>query len=139
MKTAFEHHPCSRCGGAGHFRDFSHVQGGECFKCGGRGFVFTKRGRKAQDFYAASLRIPASEVRPGMIVSSAPLNRAPKNFFRVVSVEILLGALVVNGREICKAEETVRIAHSDEEKKKKIVAAVAFQATLTKSGTIRKR
>lgn len=28
---------CNRCGGTGYLREFRHVQGGVCFKCGGRG------------------------------------------------------------------------------------------------------
>ena len=31
--------PCSRCGGAGFFQCYGHIQGGVCFKCNGRRFV----------------------------------------------------------------------------------------------------
>lgn len=30
--------PCSRCGGACFFPEYSHVNGGRCFKCNGRGY-----------------------------------------------------------------------------------------------------
>ena len=34
---------CPRCmNTSGHIRAFSHVQGGVCFKCGGKGFVLRK-------------------------------------------------------------------------------------------------
>ena len=30
--------PCDRCNGSGNFPEYSHVQGGVCFKCGGKRF-----------------------------------------------------------------------------------------------------
>lgn len=28
--------PCSRCGGSGYFPQYSHIEGGICFKCRGK-------------------------------------------------------------------------------------------------------
>ena len=30
--------PCDRCNGSGNFPEYSKVQGGVCFKCGGKRF-----------------------------------------------------------------------------------------------------
>jgi len=37
IKTVAGRTSCSRCGGSGKLREYSHVEGGVCFKCGGSG------------------------------------------------------------------------------------------------------
>lgn len=37
VKTVAGRTSCSRCGGSGKLREYSHVEGGVCFKCGGSG------------------------------------------------------------------------------------------------------
>jgi len=37
--SELNYNPCSRCGGAGIFPEYNHVQGGVCFKCGGNRYV----------------------------------------------------------------------------------------------------
>ena len=39
VKTVSGRTSCSRCGGSGTLREYSHVEGGVCFKCGGSGRV----------------------------------------------------------------------------------------------------
>ena len=43
---------CPRCmNGKGNIRAFQHVQGGVCFKCGGKGYVERKSAPKPQFWY----------------------------------------------------------------------------------------
>lgn len=48
MKITYETTECSRCGGEGRLVAFSHVYGGQCFKCDGHGNMLTAKGRAAK-------------------------------------------------------------------------------------------
>jgi hypothetical protein len=62
--SVFESKPCSRCGGCGEY-SYCYSHGTRCFKCGGRGWVHTKRGAAASEFYSSLLTVPATEVEVG--------------------------------------------------------------------------
>lgn len=52
-QTARNTYECPRChGGKGVISAFKHVQGGVCFKCGGKGFVVGKPSAPQQCFIA---------------------------------------------------------------------------------------
>lgn len=154
--TAFEHESCSRCGGSGRY-SWCQSHGDRCFKCGGRGWTFTKRGAVAAQVYADSLRIPAGDVEAGqkIRVEGIPGMLATK-WHLVVSVErdgemIRFAtktrragasewddANLVDDGYGCPATSATRVSWTNDERRAKIAVAVAYQETLTKKGEPRK-
>ena len=63
-KLLFENETCSRCGGCGQY-SYCQMYGTRCFKCGGDGVTLTKRGKTAQLWFNAKKMKPASEVKIG--------------------------------------------------------------------------
>ena len=55
---SFETETCSRCAGSGNY-SYCPGYGNRCFKCSGKGRVYSKRGHAALDFQQALLRVPA--------------------------------------------------------------------------------
>lgn len=57
---------CGKCGGKGEIRCFSHVAGGTCFACGGKGYSLQKSAPKASIKFAisAALRETGEIVSP---------------------------------------------------------------------------
>jgi len=159
MKTSlFESVRCSRCGGTGRM-PFS-VMNGICFKCGGNGFVLTKRGRAAQNFLNAMRQLPAEEFKPGDLICSEGFCAGSINvqttWHKVVEVRIV-EARTASYPQAKEGEKQVTIitdtggsfgglmgsttwrkGFSKEEKLAQRAAALAYQATLTKSGTVKK-
>ena len=166
--TPFETKPCSRCGGSGHY-SYCYSHGTKCFGCNGRGWQFTKRGAAAQQFYADSLCIPASDVTVGqkIRIPGVPGITATK-WMLVDTIEadvhrsrpsdqvewnetpaVRFGGVVRQpGCDWTKTEAygygvaahaPVRVEQTVDEKRAKIAAALAFQETLTLKGEPRKR
>lgn len=167
-ETAFETKPCSRCGGSGHY-SYCYSHGTKCFGCGGRGWQYTKRGAEAQRFFADSLCVPASDVQPGMkiripglagivgtkwllverIVADVHRSKAhdADEWTETPAVQIL-GQARKSGSDWTNTEDygygvsadtLVRVEQTADEKRAKVAAALAYQETLTKTGTPRKR
>lgn len=90
MKIEFEKSECSRCGGEGRLIGFSHVHGGVCFKCNGKGRVLTRSGaaayKRVQEVQKRVCTVAASSVKPGDRIQGSD-----KKFRTVVSVETTLG------------------------------------------------
>src|SRR5215472_4802223 len=53
--TVFDHNECYKCGGTGYISAFSHVWGGGCFPCEGRGFKLTRHGKADAARYRAAI------------------------------------------------------------------------------------
>lgn len=148
MTTAFETEVCSRCGGTGRF---SHNgEHDRCYKCDGKNGAraYTKRGKAAKEYYLAKFHVPASTIVPGDLVSSCRIK------IRVVEIERGTRVVRINGAEKVVAvvtlkgenvsletahDATVRRFPTPEENAAAIADALAYQATLTKAGTPRKR
>lgn len=149
---SFEKVTCTRCGGTGHY-SYCQRYGTRCFKCGGAGTTYTKRGSLALNFYTDSLKVRAGDIRPGDLVCSQGAN--PK-FHRVVEA----GYHVSSSRWRADNDQWQPFFtlacddyhmhfHSDsamvlkgwttEEKQAKLKAALEFQDSLTKLGKPRKR
>lgn len=60
----FETEMCSRCGGTGHY-SYCQMWGTRCFKCYGRGLVYSKRGLAAREFALALRSVKATEIQAG--------------------------------------------------------------------------
>lgn len=136
-KSPFEHETCSRCGGSGQY-SFNLMYGRRCFKCWGRGSVFTGRGRAAREYYNKLLTVPVSELKPGMFVYVEDMTGA--SWRRVISVTIdgdLSPHVETHGLDILGQKE-FRIRPTDEQRQAALKAALEYQDTLTKRGKPRK-
>jgi hypothetical protein len=150
MKTLlFENVPCSRCGGSGNY-SYCQMYGTTCFKCAGDGATLTARGKAAQMFLNASRKRKAGEFKLGdyYLMDGVP-GFSRSEWIKVTEIQAAEnGTLNLVGTN--KRGETtsyngltlgfeLRKSWTKEEKKAQAQAALAFQATLTKAGTIRKR
>jgi hypothetical protein len=94
--TAFEHETCPRCGGSGRY-SFNLMHGSMCYGCQGRGWRYTKRGAEASRFFAESLRVPATEIKPGDTIRTDGLpGFEASRWLQVLRVEERVGSWTVN-------------------------------------------
>ena len=159
-----ESKPCSRCGGEGKLWHFSNVHGGVCFKCNGAKNILTKRGAEASRYLVELRSVRADALVVGQLVrettTTSGLNSVT-SFFTVASIAPLTlenagGWSIVDGKPFIPAntlkvelthnkwgglgtqypaDKLVRVACSAEFKAATLRQALAYQATLTKSGT----
>lgn len=147
MALLFESEPCGRCGGSGRY-SFNMTHGSRCYGCGGSGERLTKRGAVAQQFFRDLLTVETTELKVGDRVvelvptmSGAVGNRGAE----VVSIELAPegepGTTVKTSSmtHLVGRSSKWRLIPSKEERARKVEEALAFQATLTKAGTVRKR
>lgn len=155
---------CSRCGGEGKLWHFSNVHGGVCFKCNGAKNILTKRGSAANTYLLALRSKRAGDLKPGDTVREETM-AGPCNFIRcwmtvesvvVKTLENWRGGCLVDGKPFIAPgtlsvvltnakfgglsteyheDKLVRVACSAEFKAATLRQALAYQATLTKSGT----
>ena len=141
----FENVTCSRCGGSGKF-SWCQSHGDMCFKCHGDGKTLTKRGHAAQFWLNAQKRKPGSEIKVGETIMIDGIPGFSPSFWAkvteingdcdITAVGIKNGqSMVLNGW----GTQDVRAAQSKERLAELRVQALAFQASLTQAGTVRKR
>lgn len=148
MGTHFETVVCSRCGGSGHY-SYCSMYGTTCFKCSGKGNVYTDRGQAAKVWFEEHLSKPAKELQLGdkiyvdvffnrgwsKVTEIGPdttlYNGAIRPDYLYVQTEI--GGQYISGDTLC------RVAHTAEQKQAVLALALEYQASLTKQGTVRKR
>lgn len=143
-KPLFEHEPCTRCCGTGHY-SYNTISGTKCFKCHGQKYSLTKRGRAAQDFLEELRKRPAAEVKVGDLVWF------DMHYFKCCTqvTEItqqgehigIYGKRPKNGERVGMVvfpNSPVRMGETAEQKEANRAAALAYQATLTKAGKPRK-
>lgn len=152
---------CPRCGGSGRYGPMC-VNAGICFKCGGRGAVLTKRGAIAQAWLNAQREVPVEEFRVGDRYFSQGFGAGsfvePNRWIEITSIEEIDSSAVVNGVSVGKVfrisgkdvkrgstfgldtfrGQTLRRAMSNEARAELHARALAYQATLTKTGKPRK-
>lgn len=156
----FERETCSRCGGSGNY-SYCQMYGSTCFKCGGKKEVLTKRGAAAMAHLktlrsksASELKIGDRVYHDGLVVPGAVCDKAGWTTVLEIRAGVvgLDGGFVVNGETVphetivitgrCKhctnASARFRVFVSKEHEAETLAAALAYQATLTKSGTVRK-
>jgi hypothetical protein len=144
----FEIKTCSRCGGSGHY-SYNQMHGSRCFGCGGDGVQYTKRGRAAREFWVASETVTAGEVQVGDRVIDG------RTKFNVAAIEtgfsghrilqdgthepmafVAFTSMQGNRFSYCPGIK-VRVRRADAAEK--LAAALAYQDTLTASGTPKKK
>lgn len=65
--SIFEIENCSRCGGSGKY-SWCQTHGDTCFKCGGTGISYTKRGAAAFAYMKSLVMVPASDIKVGDLI-----------------------------------------------------------------------
>jgi hypothetical protein len=151
-KLLFESQVCSRCGGSGSY-SYNPMHGSVCYGCGGRGVQLTRRGRAAQEHFNELLQKPVSEVALGDKVLEPGIPDVPGFPARWYTVDEITpdpnneGRVIISGLDAKGdryglhdfATGSVRVAHSQVQRRIFIQQALAYQDTLTKLGTPRKR
>lgn len=163
--ATLETESCSRCGGTGSYswcRDY----GSKCFKCAGKGITLTKRGQAANRYLRdlRSKRLADVVVGDKFLSEAIPCPGIPGNVTQWVTVEEIgtrtykvksqndpdwreVTETMISGTGIKTktrasfvgpADTMVRIAQTAEQKAATFAQALAYQATLTKTGTVRK-
>lgn len=147
-KLLFESKTCSRCGGCGEY-SYCTMYGSVCFKCHGAGVVLTKRGRAAQTWLNAQKKKLGSELKVGetILIDGIPGFRASK-WATITAIsgegkDHKIEAEGKNGGEGATLNGfgniEVRVAQTKERLAELRAEGLAFQATLTKTGTVKKR
>jgi len=164
-KLLFEHVCCSRCGGSGRM-PFA-VYNGVCFKCDGNGSVLTKRGRAAQAYLNSLRQRRYGDFKVGDLILSEGFSAGsysqPSYWCRIVEIktrengELELDCITgdnvksynahdpisttasIKGSSFVGSPDTLgRAGFTKDEKAAQRAAALAYQETLTKQGTVRK-
>jgi hypothetical protein len=146
----FETETCGRCCGSGKY-SFNLMHGDRCYGCGGTGLRFTKRGLAAKNFFAQSMKRAAGDIKVGEYIKTwvvlggrdvwcvvesiteCPLN---KGMLQIDIKSTKSGKGMHWGVWACSEIVSVRSQAELDEKK---AAALAYQATLGKSGKPLKR
>jgi hypothetical protein len=152
--TKIETETCSRCGGSGNY-SYCEMHGTTCFKCGGSGITYTKRGKIARDYLEALRSKKAEDVTVGESIRVDDPMSNKRYFIKITEVIIETpetAKTISNGKPVpyvyLNADKhsigtfpgsMVRIAQTAEQKAATLKRALAFQDTLTKTGTPRKR
>jgi hypothetical protein len=159
-KFVFESQVCSRCGGSGHY-SYCQMYGTTCFKCAGKKEVLTARGAAAQTYFTAICSKKAGEIKVGDKIYNQGFAAGsyvqPSAWCTVTEVRpgevgrdggsvqpdgtVIPAAVVIETDKgsFHGGEGTVyRVAQGKEEKAAKVAQALAYQATLTVKGVVRK-
>jgi hypothetical protein len=160
-KLGFELMTCSRCGGSGQF-SYCEDYGSKCFKCHGKKVCLTAKGKAAAEFYAESLKVPVETLKVGDLVQMDDFFKQVIYFAPITKIETKLqtgsslkdGVMVPYSHEMLMITTThakygdygmgvwpgtmVRKGWGAEFKAEKLAAAMAYQASLTKAGTVKK-
>ena len=162
MGLLFENETCSRCGGSGNY-SYCQMYGTRCFKCHGSKVVLTKRGAAAQAYLVQLQTMALKDLKAGQIIECTGVSNGG-GLYRykapVVSVEPSDSVKHVSSSTNGVQNETVEYIHIKTEHPKygaggmhtpqngtirvwpntaeNIAKALAYQDSLTQSGTVRK-
>lgn len=146
-KLLFESVTCSRCGGSGQY-SYCSLYGRTCFKCHGNGVVLSKRGHAAQLFLDQLRTKDAREISEGDVcLVSVVTFSSIADVWLVATHDAVVDldgkALVTFAYKSGKTENygfgrgcTVKAKGSKEIEDGRRAQALAYQETLTKSGTV---
>jgi hypothetical protein len=153
LSTGFETKVCSRCGGSGKY-SYCQSYGSTCFKCSGKGAVYTVRGLAAIA-YARSLReveVRTVEVGWLMWVASSPLG-GKSGWLKVTEAMHQSGSRwgkdgewmpywdishSGGGQGFCYPTDTVQAVASKSRLAEVRALALVYQQGLTQAGKVRK-
>lgn len=134
-KLGFEIENCSRCGGTGKY-SYCQRYGTMCFKCGGNGWTYTKRGQVARNYYEQLCTVNGSDIKVGDIVSYTDVTLGGDAYGNKATVLEIVGESIITDKVTFGngTKSTFRKIYSAEEKAQKLAQAVEYQKTLTKQG-----
>jgi hypothetical protein len=144
-KLLLESKTCGRCGGSGKF-SWCQMHGDMCFGCNGDGVVLTKRGRAAQVWLNAKKRKPLGEVVVGeWVLSEGVPGFSASLWVKIDTVEGEGNERKISGLDkkgerhgFVGASMEMRMSLGKARNVELAKEALAFQETLTKTGTVRK-
>jgi hypothetical protein len=150
-RTTLETQTCSRCGGCGR-HSYCEMYGDTCFKCAGSGKVYTTRGKVALAYLRSLRTVKAGDVKVGQRVF---IRSYGKFNVKEITINPRGASCLVDGVEIPYVMVTLRgekmgmtmdvnsdveiILPTVAERNAQFMAALAYQGTLTKTGTVRKK
>lgn len=157
--TTFETETCTRCGGCGRY-SYNQMHGDICYGCNGKGIRLTKRGRAAATHLDAMRKVrldslnigdfmqvetisaryfaPITEIKPGHSVKSYNHNTGEWVEWETISVTTQHAKFGASGI-VAPPDTMVRKGFTAEEKAAQMQEALAYQATLTKTGKPKKK
>lgn len=149
--NGFEIETCGRCGGSGH-HSYCERYGSRCFKCGGSGRHFTKRGAEAHRFFSSMFDVPIETIKVGdwvkltgysktkVLEVKEGIQRGSSNGVPYEIPVIILTVKTTTGllHSSSFIGSTVKKLVSESVHAERLVAAMEYQATLTKLGKVRK-
>jgi hypothetical protein len=167
LKTPFEKETCGRCGGCGRY-SFNQMHGSTCYGCGGKGERLTKRGAAARAVYLESCKVLARDLVVGDMIDFGGVTLGGTPYSRKHRIETIaphvqryksgaacndpdapwqeahvlhLGAMIKGVQNFItqSPDAPVRKYWPAEINDQKIAAALAYQATLSKTGKPLKR
>jgi hypothetical protein len=161
--SAFETSTCTRCGGSGRY-SYCQSYGDRCFKCAGSGKQFTKRGAAANAYIRTLRTIKARDVQFGQAIKFDGVpGMSRTTYFRLdemhtelrsassldpvtgetrVHNHLHLSGIGPKGERMGMSvfpDSDVILVPTKAEAAEQIAKALAYQATLTKTGTVAKR
>jgi hypothetical protein len=149
--NGFEIKSCGRCGGSGR-HSYCERYGDRCFECGGKGNVFTKRGAEAHRFFSDLFEVPIETIKVGdwvkltgytkakVLAVKESIQRGSSNGVPYESPVVVLTINTSTGllHSSNFKGSTVKKLESESIHAERLVAAMEYQATLTKQGKVRK-
>jgi DnaJ-class molecular chaperone len=160
MKTSFETEVCSRCHGSGKY-SFCETYRDRCFKCAGDGKVLSKRGYAAQKHFIESCSVPLSDLKVGDRIRVGSMTHSGNHFTFISTITEIsrseTPSFYSNGTEskeyypltvvtehpkhgkcglTAPDHHTVRVYREGDDER--LIKALKYQETLTKSGIPRK-
>ena len=156
-KMGFEIQACTRCGGSGEY-SYCESYGTKCFKCSGKKICFTAKGAAASAFYNESLKVPLGTLAIGDLIRIEHFTLGVAYFAPITEIGISdskrlmpdgtwesIGLAVTTEHPKhgqsgyhASADTMVRKGWDAATKAEKLAAAIAYQGTLTKAGTVKK-
>lgn len=141
----FESETCGRCGGSGSY-SYNQIDGSRCYGCNGNRVRLTKRGAAAQAWLRKQQTVGLADLKVGDLTWQENFFGGYRAWFRVDAIDgdkvsgsyqrkhhKVRDEIVLHGQ----TEFRVRPATAEERRWQQMVG-LAYQATLTKAGTVRK-
>lgn len=138
--NGFEIQTCTRCGGCGRY-SYNQMDGDRCYGCGGTGKQYTNRAKAARAKREELQTRPVADVKAGEFVWYDPYPMGGKaGWTRILAIrsDDLNADRMTFDTKRCHigvyTAGTVRSVRDEAHRLETLAAALAYQATLTKTG-----
>ena len=136
MALLFENETCGRCGGTGK-HSFNQIDGDRCYGCSGSGRRLTKRGHAAMNFYLRNQERLGTDVQVGEYFYWDGWKKVVQ-----IKPDGLNGVIYLHSKSAMygiREDQTLRSVKDEADRTAQVAAALAYQATLTKTGVPSKK